>query len=245
MAKAPVRTIVPALFLYVEAKSGLSTSGNGQGTESAYAVCNYQGCVGIPYITVTYQTMQPSLGKFLPVTIHVGVWVFLWLWVGLTYSLILWLPFISWATWYAIGPTWELRKKRALKNVVGAFGGTIVAIVFIMLIPFFTSIFGDFAIPVLGFLAGMFIVLLELTDLFEWALGYFYAFASYFAFAFAGAAFGATESHVTNFMIFFGHLLVGFVLGAITDIVRVKILKAEGLFTEGEQQTIFDKERGM
>lgn len=186
--------------------------------------------------------MQPSFLKFLPVTINVGIWVFLWLWVGLKLELALWIPFVGWALWYSIGPTWALRTKRFPKNLIAAIGGTAYAVVFILLIPVFTDIFGGFAIPVLGFLAGMSIVLLELTKWFEWAVGYFFAFAGYFAFAFAGEAFGATGNYFQDVPLYLVLILAGFGLGFITDTIRFKILRAEGLPTEAEMKTIFDKE---
>lgn len=186
--------------------------------------------------------MQPSFLKFLPVTINVGIWAFLWLWIGLRFELPLWVPFVGWALWYSIGPTLALRTKRFPKNLIAAAGGTVYAVVFILLIPVFTSIFGGFAIPVLGFLAGMSIVLLELTKWFEWAVGYFFVFAGYFAFAFAGETFGATGEFARDIPYYFILILVGFGLGFITDTVRFKILRAEGLRTEAEMKTIFDTE---
>lgn len=182
---------------------------------------------------------QPSFLKFLPVTLNVGIWVFIWLWVGLAYNLVLWIPFISWAMWYMVGPTWSVRKKRFHKNIIGALGGTLYAAVFIALIPAFSSVFGSFAIPVLGFLAGMTIVLLELTNWFEYATAYFFTFAGYFAFAFGGFASGAIFQDILYFLAL---ILAGFLLGFITDTIRVYILKAEGLTDESLQYTIFDRE---
>lgn len=177
--------------------------------------------------------------KFLPVTINMGIWVFIWLWIGLQYNLVLWIPFISWAMWYMVGPALSLRKKRFHKNLIGALGGTFYAAAFIALIPVFSTIFGNFAIPVLGFLAGMTIVLLELTDWFEYAVAYFFTFAGYFAYAFGG--FGPA-GWVQGIAYYLALILAGFALGFITDSLRFYLLRAQGLTDESMQKTIFDKE---
>lgn len=199
--------------------------------------------------------MQVPFLKFLPVTINVGIWAFVWLWVGLQYGLVLWIPFISWSMWYIIGPTWTLRKKRFPKNLIGAISGTIYAIAFILLIPAATEIFGPYGIPALGFLAGMTIVLLELTNWFEYAMSYFFTFGGYFAYAFGGSfgaagdyasifqgSIGALFGYTQDVVYFLALILAGFLLGFITDFFRYHILKAEGLGDESMQKTIFDKE---
>ncbi|KKS38215.1 MAG: hypothetical protein A3G49_02125 [Candidatus Sungbacteria bacterium RIFCSPLOWO2_12_FULL_41_11] len=200
--------------------------------------------------------MQPKFLQYLPVAAHIGLWVFIWLWAGLTWGLVLWIPFISWSMWYIIGPTFSLRKKRFNKNLIGAVGGTVYAIVFILLIPVASKLFGFYGIPVLGFFAGLTIVLLELTNLFEYAMSYFFTFGSYFAFAFAGKAFGAVgdygivfagtvgplEGYMKDVVYFLFLVFVGFLLGFITDIARDKILKMEGLADDSAQKTIFDRE---
>lgn len=209
------------------------------------------------YIIIKINTLkmnQPTFLKFLPVTIHVGIWAFIWLWAGVSFGWVLWIPFISWAGWYSIGPTHAMRKKRFLKNLIGAFGGIVYAVAFILLIPIFANVFGSFAIPALGFLAGMTIVLLELTNWFEWAVGYFFTFAGFFAYAFGafGAAgdyaiiftgsWGPAAGYITDVGYFFLFIVVGFALGFVTDFGRVKLLNMAGYATEAEQKTIFDRE---
>ncbi len=204
------------------------------------------------------QQQVPFL-KFLPVTINVGIFAFLWLWIGLTYALPLWIPFIGWSLWYVIGPTLRVRKQRFSANCIGALGGIVYAVAFILLVPWFLPMFGSFTIPVLGFLAGMTIVLLELTRRFEVATSYFFTFAGYFAFAFAGTAFGATADYGTIFsgnygpmfayfrdaLFFAALILVGFGIGLVTDTMRFWILYIQGLKDESQQKTVFDKETAV
>ena len=209
----------------------------------------------MPYRRID-KKMQVPFKKYMPVAIHVGVWVFIWLWVGLRFGMVLWIPFISWSMWYIIGPSWSIRKKRFYKNLIGAIGGTVYAVAFILLIPVAANLFGSFAIPMLGYFAGLTILLLELTDWFEYAMSYFFTFGSYFAFAFAGGAYGAVgdygivfagswgsaAGYIQDFAYFMALILVGFFLWYFTDIVRYKILAHEGLTDESQQKTIFDKE---
>ncbi len=158
--------------------------------------------------------------------------------------------------WYVIGPTLHIRKKRFIENVIGALGGVVYAVVFLMLIPVLVGLFGSFTIPVLGFLAGMTIVLLELTRLFEVATSYFFTFAGYFAFVFAAGAFGAMGDYGILFSGSYGAfasyvgdafqyallILVGFAIGFTTDTMRFWILSMQGLKDETQQKTVFDSE---
>ncbi len=202
---------------------------------------------------------QVPFWKFLPVTINVGIFAFLWLWFGLSYGLTLWVPFISWPMWYVIGPTLRIRKRRFGENCIGALGGIVYAVAFLMLIPPLVGTFGMFTIPVLGFLAGMTIVLLELTRLFEVATSYFFTFAGYFAFVFAAGAFGAIGDYNVLFTGAYGAagaylrdslyytalILLGFGIGFVTDTMRYWILYVQGLKDESQQKTIFDKETAV
>ena len=200
--------------------------------------------------------MQVSFLKFLPVTINVGIFAFLWLWIGLKYELVLWVTFIGWSMWYVMGPSLAVRRRRAAKNFVGAVGGVLYAIIFILLIPKLYPYFGGYTIPALGFLAGMTIVLLELTNWFEVATSYFFTFAGYFGFAFACAAFGGlgdyagifqgvygpAGGYIRDVIYFIAMIAIGFGIGFVTDTMRFWILYAEGLKDESQQKTIFDKE---
>lgn len=196
---------------------------------------------------------QVSFAKFFPIALMVGVFAFLLLWIGGMYGVQAWVVFIAWAMWYAIGPTLSVRKKRFVKNLIGGLGGVVYAIVFLLLIPTFSQFAGSFAVPVLAFLAGVTIILLELTDWFEVATSYFFTFAGFFAYAFGkfgvgdyGILFsgkiGMIDGYVADGLWYTAYLLIGLAIGFMTDFLRFQILKGEGLPDESQQRTIFDRE---
>jgi len=90
------------------------------------------------------------------------------------------------------------------------------------------------------------IVMLELTDWFELAPAYFFAFAGYFAYVFGG--FAGTMASSTDYAMamvpFFLLLMLGLGLGYITALLRKKILEKEGVYGQ-DQKTVFDKENNQ
>jgi hypothetical protein len=177
------------------------------------------------------------ISKFIPVAIMVGIFGALWAIIGTKMNLVLWVPFISWALFFMAGAKFS----RLHKEVIGLTGGLIAAVLLVWLLPSFTNIFGaTLGLPVLVFLAAFSIVMLELTDWLELAPAYFFSFAGYFAFLFGGfVGQKMTFSNVFNFWIL---LLVGLLLGVITQFLRDTILSGLKVPPE-ERQTVFDKER--
>lgn len=171
----------------------------------------------------------------------IGIAAALWVTIGMKSNLVLWVPFISWALFFIAGAKYS----RLHKLIIGLTGGTIYAVVLIWLLPTFNGIFGDsLGLPVLVFLAGTTIVLLEVTDWFELAPAYFFSFASFFAFWFGkfGGSTGTTDlilSPIANFWIL---LMVGLGLGVATYFLREKIFDFMKVPKE-QRQTIFDKEK--
>ena len=182
-----------------------------------------------------------SIAKFAPVAVAVGILAGGWVAIGNAYSLVLWIPFLSWALVFGAGAG---KFSRVPKEIVGLIGGTAAAVILVLLIPTATSIVGGtLALPVLVFLAAFSIIMLELTDLFELAPAYFYSFAGFFAYLFGGfeGGVGITTGSVTMYIAL---LLVGTGLGLASVIVRSFLLDAMKVPKE-QQQTVFDKERRM
>ena len=195
------------------------------------------------------ESNKMTFGKFLPVALMIGASAGLFVYVGALLGIVLWVPFFSWAMFFAVGPNHSVRMKRLPKDVVALVGGTAFAVAFIALIPVLTKMGLTFPVTgaILAFLAATIIVLLELTSLWEYAPGYFISFAGYFAYAFgAGTAakLGAYDSKnaLMSFVYFSALLISGFILGVITSWLREAILNAEGVPIE-QQQTVFDKEQ--
>lgn len=180
-----------------------------------------------------------SLSKFLPAAASVGVLAALWVAVGSAYELVLWVPFLSWALVFGAGAG---KVSRVPKELIGLVGGTVAAIVVLLLLPVFSSVLGDtLALPLLVFLAGTLIVLLELTDWFELAPAYFFSFAGYFAYLFGGFT-GVDTVTVESTLLYLALLFVGTGLGVVTIFARkfwFDMLKVP----QEQRQTIFDKER--
>ncbi len=181
------------------------------------------------------------ISKFIPVAIAVGVLAALWVGIGSSYKLVLWVPFLSWALVFGAGAG---KLSRVPKEVIGLTGGLLAAIVLLLLLPAFTQALGAFwALPVLVFLATFIIVMLELTNWFELAPAYFYSFAGFFAYLFGGFA-GSQEITTNGVLIYWMLLLVGTGFGVLTVLLRnflLDLLKVP----EDQRQTIFDKERKM
>jgi len=177
--------------------------------------------------------------KFLPVAASVGMLAAVWVGIGSAYSLVLWVPFLSWALVFGAGAG---KISRVPKEVIGLVGGTVAAIIVVLLLPMVTSVVGGtLALPILVFLAGTSIVLLELTNWFELAPAYFFSFAGYFAYLFGGFA-GGSAVTVESTVMYLVLLLVGTGLGVATIMLRkfwLDMMKVP----QDQRQTIFDRER--
>lgn len=178
-----------------------------------------------------------STQKFIPVAVMVGTLAALFVIIATKLQLILWIPFISWALFFIAGAKYS----RLPKQIIGLTGGLLFAVVILYLIPIFMNIFGGFwALPILVFLAAFLIVLLEVTDWFELAPAYFFSFAGYFALLFGGSV--PAQMTGQNIFTFWYMLMVGLLLGVITQFLRDKIFDALKVPQE-ERQTVFDKEK--
>lgn len=176
--------------------------------------------------------------KFLPVAVMVGILAAIWIIIGLKFSLVLWVPFLSWALFFGAGAG---KFSRVPKEIIGLTGGLVAAAVLVYLLPMVSDIVGaNWGLPVLVFLAATIIVLLELTDWFELAPAYFYSFAGFFAFLFGG--FMGSEMNFSMILNFWLLLLIGAGFGVATGFLRIMILNVLGVPAE-QQKTIFDKER--
>ncbi len=177
------------------------------------------------------------ISKFIPVAIMVGIVAAIFIIVGNKLSIALWVPFISWALFFMAGAKYS----RLPKEIIGLTGGLLFAVVLLWLLPAFSNIFGaSMGMPVLVFLTAFSIVMLELTNWFELAPAYFFSFAGYFAFLFGG--FAGSQMTLSNIFNFWILLMVGLVLGIITQFLRDKILDLLKVPQEA-RQTVFDKEK--
>ncbi len=150
----------------------------------------------------------------------------------------LWVPFISWPLYFIAGA----KPSRLHKEVIGLTGGILFGFLTLKVVVPFTEIFGSLlALPLTVFLAAFLIVILELTDWFELAPAYFFAYAGYFAYVFGGFA-GAKTSYAAAMVPFWILLMVGLGLGYLTASLRKMILEKEGVHGSA-QETVFDKER--
>jgi len=180
-----------------------------------------------------------TFGKFLPVASSVGLLAALWIAIGSAYALVLWVPFLSWALVFGAGAG---KLSRVPKEIIGLVGGTIAGTLVVYLLPSSSALLGDtLGLPVLVFLAGTTIVLLELTNWFELAPAYFFSFAGFFAYLFGGFA-GVAGMTPASIATYIALLFVGTGLGVITVFVRTFLLDLMKVPLD-QRQTIFDKER--
>lgn len=181
--------------------------------------------------------LQPSLGKFWPVPVIVGVLAALSVILAAAFSVPPWPIFISWGLYFIAGA----RPARLGKEIIGLSGGIAFGFLTLLLMPFFGQIFGDtMGLPVTVGLAAMIIVFLELTNLFELAPAYFMAYAGYFAYVFGGFA-GSLDGGIMTaagaaLLPFWALTMVGLGFALTNDYLRKRILAG------GPQQTVFDRE---
>src|SRR3989338_529591 len=172
--------------------------------------------------------MQPTFGNYLPVALFVGVVAALVVYassaLGASYPWAgaVWLVFISWALYFMAGA----KTSRIHKYILGLTGGVVFGWLVIAALPYFTGVFGGtWGLPATVFVAATLIVLLELTDWFELAPAYFFAFAGYFAFLFGN--FAGDASPLMAGVYAWILLMAGIGVGLLTASLRQLILSSE------------------
>ncbi len=200
------------------------------------------------YIKYTYyMKTQPSFGQWLPVALMIGVLAGLTVLLttkisqmnGLGFIGAVWVIFISWALWFAMGARFDRLAKGVLSTVGGVIFGwlTLVALVNVFT-PLLGAAAGTWALPLTVFCVATIIVLLELTNLFEVGFAYFFGFAGYFAYVFGFA--GETSQLMAAVQVSI-LLVIGFGIGILSSTLKNKILDAEAVPLH-LRRTIFDKE---
>lgn len=177
--------------------------------------------------------------KFFPVSLMVAAFAAVYILVGQKLEIALWVPFISWPLYFIAGA----KPSRLHKEIFALAGGIIFGFLTIFISGVLTPSLGTLALPATVFIVAFLIVTLELTDWFELAPAYFFAFAGYFAYVFGGFAGVMTipTDYAMAMVPFFLLLLLGLGLGYITALLRKKILEKQGLYGK-DQETVFDKE---
>lgn len=178
--------------------------------------------------------------KFIPVSLMIAAVAAIYILVAPYLKISsLWVPFISWPLYFIAGA----KPSRLHKEIFGLAGGIILGFLTILVSGILTPMLGGYALAATVFIAAFIIVMLELTDWFELAPAYFFAFAGYFAYVFGGfAGVMSTSADYALAMVPFALLLLlGLGLGYITALLRKKILEKEGLYGK-DQETVFDKE---
>jgi len=157
-----------------------------------------------------------------------------WTWIAL------WVPFISWPLYFLVGAK---PVSRVGKEIIGLIGGVLFGWLTIVAIAPVMTIFGSYALPVIVFCVAFIILILELTNWFELATAYFFAYAAYFAYFFGGVggyyAAGQPAQAMWPVIVL---LMVGLFLGFFTANARKKLLEKAGLYG-ADQKTVFDKEK--
>ncbi|MBI2038893.1 MAG: DUF1097 domain-containing protein [Candidatus Niyogibacteria bacterium] len=192
--------------------------------------------------------MQPSFNKWLPIALMIGVLAgfSVWLTVGwLSVNIAGWLGavwalFISWGLYFAGGA----KLSRLHKYFFGLTGGIVFGWLTLLVYGWILAYVGDpWALPLTVFLAATSIVLLELTDWFEYAPAYFLTYAGYFAFVFGNFAPGATVEMAAIY--FWILIMIGVGFGIVSAVVKDKMFDWMRV-PKSQRQTVFDREnRGM
>jgi len=172
-----------------------------------------------------------TLKKFLPVALMVAGCAAIYVIVAQYFKVsALWLPFIGWPLYFLAGA----KPSRLHKEIIGITGGIFFGYITLLVLPVVSGL-GTLALPIIVFFIAFIIVLLELTDWFEMAPAYFFAYASYFAYQFGGFG-GPSSTIASNMFPVWGLIMVGLGLGYISALLKVKILESEGLY--GEDQNV-------
>ncbi|MBI1957139.1 MAG: DUF1097 domain-containing protein [Candidatus Niyogibacteria bacterium] len=188
--------------------------------------------------------MQPPFGKWLPIALMIGVLAGISVWLTTGWLAVnvapwlgaVWVVFISWGLYFAGGA----KLSRFHKYFFGLTGGIVLGWLTLLVYGWIKAYLGDpLALPVTVFLAATSIVLLELTDWFEYAPAYFLSYAGYFAFVFGNFAPGATPEMATIY--FWVLILIGLAFGFVSASVKEKMFDWMGV-PKSQRQTVFDKE---
>jgi len=180
-----------------------------------------------------------KFSKFLPVALMIAVIAALYILLAQYFKVsAIWVPFISWPLYFIAGA----KPSRLHKEVLGLTGGILFGYVTLLVATPFSGFFGStLGLPLTVLLVAFTIVILELTDWFELAPAYFFAYAGYFAYVFGGFG-GKVTTPAKDMIPFWILLMVGLGLGYISAFLRKKILEKEGVFGTA-QETVFDKEK--
>lgn len=188
---------------------------------------------------------QPTFTQFLPVALMVSFCAALVVYLSTqvfgsmyAWSGAVWVIFISWGMYFMAGA----KVSRIHKYIFGLTGGVVLGWLTLLLMGFMSGIVGDsFGLSATVFCAAFLILLLELTDWFELAPAYFFAYATYFAFVFGGFAGDAAASNLTQGIYVWVLLMIGIAVGFITATLKTKIFNYEQVPLH-LRNTVFDKE---
>lgn len=194
--------------------------------------------------------VQPSIGKWFPVALLVGVLaglsVYITIQIGMSnpswgWFAAPWVLFISWGAWFSIGA----KMHRMTKFIAALTGGVVFGwLTLFVNAMFFTPWFGaTLGLPLTVVAAATCIVLLELTSLFELAFIYFFTYAGYFAYVFGG--FAGQSADATGWLwngIYFWILLMVGVLFAVVNVYLKNMLFNVERVPLDQRNTLFDKE---
>src|SRR4030042_167643 len=170
--------------------------------------------------------------KFIPVAVMIAVVAALFMLIGTKLGVTsTWVPFISWPLYFIAGS----KPSRLHKEIFGLTGGIIFGYITLLVATPFSAFFGaTLGLPLTVLLVAFSIVILELTDWFELAPAYFFAYAGYFAYVF-GAFGGPTATPASSMIPYWILLMVGLALGYISAFLRKKILERGGVFGSGQE----------
>lgn len=190
---------------------------------------------------------QPSFTQWLPVALMIGLLAGLSVLLssivsqinGLGFVGAVWVVFISWALWFAMGARFDRLAKGFLSSIGGVIFGCLTLVLMANVFsPLLGEAAGMWALPITVFFVATAIVLLELTNLFEVGFAYFFGFAGYFAYFFGFAGGASQLTAVVHVSVL---LMVGFGFGILSSFLKNKILDVEAVPFH-LRKTIFDKE---
>lgn len=160
--------------------------------------------------------------KLFPVAVVIaltsGVYIFIAQYFQIS---ALWLPYISWTTYFLDGA----KPSRILNIAICFTGGLFIGLLTVLLINPITGILGPtLSLPVIVFFMVLLILLLELLKGADIVPVYFFSYSSYFAYYF-GKFGGESATPISVLPIMWLLLMVGLGLGYFTSEIRKIILK--------------------
>lgn len=164
--------------------------------------------------------------KLLPVAITIALTSGVYIFIAQSFQITaLWLPYISWTTYFLDGA-----KPSRLPNLaICLTGGMLIGLMTVLLIDPVTNILGPMlSLPVIVFFMVLLILLLELIKGADSVPAYFFAYSSYFAFYYG--KFGGEFATPTNILPQMWLLLIaGLGLGYFTSEIRKTILRDQDI----------------